>query len=127
MKLYKSTGLVHEAARGRAFVSPNSRQKSQRMASLIKNSRASCFSRIESRGRRPLLVPPLFASREASTYQTLPTTVNEMIYNAANAISSASEKTNRHVVTLINPVNEKARAFTSTEAMDYPDSNFAEV
>jgi len=31
-----------------------------------------------------------------------------------------------HTVVLINPVNEKANRFTSTEAMDYPTSNMRE-
>jgi hypothetical protein len=58
----------------------------------------------------------------------LPTDVASMTAQAAAAIAAASaDGVNRHLVTLINPVNEKAVRFTSTEATDYPTSNMTEV
>eukprot|EP00197_Chlamydomonas_leiostraca_P003667 CAMPEP_0202860252 /NCGR_PEP_ID=MMETSP1391-20130828/2035_1 /ASSEMBLY_ACC=CAM_ASM_000867 /TAXON_ID=1034604 /ORGANISM="Chlamydomonas leiostraca, Strain SAG 11-49" /LENGTH=357 /DNA_ID=CAMNT_0049539395 /DNA_START=134 /DNA_END=1207 /DNA_ORIENTATION=+ len=54
----------------------------------------------------------------------LPRNVTEMVEQAVVAIKSCGGR--RQTLELLNPVNEKAANFLSTEAMDYPCSNMKE-
>lgn len=74
------------------------------------------------------VAPAAAVSTDKAGAVALPTDVASMTAQAAAAIAAASaDGVNRHLVTLINPVNEKAVRFTSTEATDYPTSNMSEV
>ncbi|GBF94850.1 hypothetical protein Rsub_08022 [Raphidocelis subcapitata] len=62
-----------------------------------------------------------------STAVPLPVSGAEQAAQAAEAVKAAAAQGARlHSVVVINPVNEKAIRFSSTEAMDYPCSNMKE-
>ncbi|KAG1655004.1 hypothetical protein FOA52_008824 [Chlamydomonas sp. UWO 241] len=88
-------------------------------------------ARVQSRANTaqhgaPLRFPSVrVASAATSQYTLLPANVQEQVDACAAAISAASSS-KRHIVELINPVNEKAISFLSTEAMDYPCATFTE-
>jgi hypothetical protein len=77
-----------------------------------------------ARGARPAARPaPCRAAAVAGAAAPLPTEVWEMTAQVGEAVKAAAAVgSRRHAVQVINPVNEKAVNFSSTEAMDYPCS-----
>lgn len=95
----------------------------------LKMRRASCAARpptsLAARAQRA--VGARAGGVATSTAAPLPISVAEQSAQAAEAVqAAAAQGAQLHSVVVINPVNEKAIRFSSTEALDYPCSNMKE-